>query len=438
MANKSLRGGQVQTMLRWLRERFGPDEANGLCNRQRARWRVRHGLMVMPLLLAGCTPGSFLSESGPTRGAIVGGASQVVRETGPDSVVKYAIVEVNDGVLKRMVQIMPSPVDRGEHAVYHGEIGIDDILGLTIFESGSGGLFLPREAGTRAGNYVTLPNQQVDRNGDVTVPYVGQVKAAGLLPAELGKKIQTLLSARALEPQVVVTIVDRRADRVNVLGDVGKATSFALDPAGVSLLGAVAMAEGPKFPAYESVVTLQRDGQIWRTRLSDIMGNPGLNRWLSPGDTIYVSHEQRYFVAMGAIGQGGSLGPIDRRLPFQDSDLTLMDALGRAGGLNDGLANPRAIFVYRLEPPTAINPSASESVGAPELPPVVPTVYLIDLNNPAGFFYASRFPVHGEDVVYVANAPASDLQKFLTLMIGASAASSSLRQTFTGGYWTTK
>jgi polysaccharide biosynthesis/export protein len=51
------------------------------------------------------------------------------------------------------------------------------------------------------------------------------------------------------------------------------------------------------------------------------------------------------------------------------------------------------------------------------------------LNDPAGFFYASRFPVHGEDVVYVANAPASDLQKFLTLMIGASASSASIRAT---------
>jgi polysaccharide biosynthesis/export protein len=424
--------------IRWLRERSGPDESNGLWQRPLAQWRVCYGLILSPMLFAGCAPGAFLTESGPTRGAIVDGASQIVRETGPDASVKYAIVEVNDGVLKRMAQIAPTPVDRGEHAVYHGEIGIGDILGLTIFESDSGGLFLPREGGPRAGNYVTLPNQQVDRNGDITVPYAGQVKAAGLLPAELGTRIQTLLSRRALEPQVVVTIVDRRADPVNVLGDVGKATSFALDPAGVSLLGAVAMAEGPKFPAYESVVTLQRDGQIWRIRLSDIMGNPGLNKWLSPGDTVYVSHEQRYFVAMGAIGQSGSLGPVDRRLPFQDSDLTLMDALGRAGGLNDGLANPRAIFVYRLEPRTAINLSASPSASAPELATLVPTVYLIDLNNPAGFFYASRFPVHGEDVVYVANAPASDLQKFLTLMIGASAASSSLRQTFTGGYWTTR
>jgi hypothetical protein len=54
------------------------------------------------MLFAGCAPGAFLTESGPTRGAIVDGASQIVRETGPDASVKYAIVEVNDGVLKPM------------------------------------------------------------------------------------------------------------------------------------------------------------------------------------------------------------------------------------------------------------------------------------------------------------------------------------------------
>jgi polysaccharide biosynthesis/export protein len=398
----------------------------------RCSFRLRHAQLLAPLLLAGCAPGIFLSESGPTRTSIVLGASQVVRSTRPDSRVRYRIVEVNDAVLKRMAQIdVPGPPDRVDHAVYHGEIGIGDIIGVTIFESGSGGLFLPHEAGTRASNYVTFPNQQVDRNGNITVPYAGQVPAAGLLPAELGAKIQSLLSARALEPQVLVTIADRRAHPVSVLGDVGKPISFTLDPAGISLLGAVAKAEGPKYPAYESVVTLQRDGQLWRIRLSDIAGNPSLNQWLSPGDTLYVSHEQRYFVAMGAIGQSGSLGPVDRRLPFQDTDLTLMDALGRAGGLNDGLANPRAIFVYRLEPRTdALPPSAK--VAAPASPAVVPTIYLIDLNDPAGFFYASRFPVRGEDVVYVANAPASDLQKLLTLMIGASATGAYTREAVHG------
>jgi polysaccharide export outer membrane protein len=106
-----------------------------------------------------------------------------------------------------------------------------------------------------------------------------------------------------------------------------------------------------------------------------------------------------------------------------------MDALGRAGGLNDGLANPRAIFIYRLEPRAALNVGPTGSAPSSELPAVVPTIYLVNLNDPAGFFYASRFPVHGEDVVYVANAPASDLQKFLTLMVGASASGASIRAT---------
>jgi polysaccharide export outer membrane protein len=430
MKEETPRRGWLHRKIRWLAVAFGPNEASGVRQRQRARWSVRHGLVLTPLLLAGCAPGAFLSESGPTRGAIVRGASQVVRETGPDSRVKYAIVQVNDGVLRHMAQTeVPALIELGEHADYKGEVGVGDIIGLTIFESASGGLFLPRDPGSRAGNYITLPNQQVDRDGDITVPYAGKVRAFGLLPAELGTRIEARLSGRALEPQVLVTIIDRRAGPVSVLGEVGKATSFTLDPPGVSLLYAVAKAEGPKYPAYESVVTLQRDGRVWRIRLSDIAGNPGLNMQLRPGDTVYVSHEQQYFVAMGAIGQSGSLGPVDRRLPFQDRDLTLMDALGRAGGLNDSLANSRAIFIYRLEPRTAINLAASGSVAAPELAAAVPTVYLVDLNDPAGFFYASRFPVHGEDVLYVANAPASDLQKFLTLMIGATASSAAVRET---------
>ena len=390
----------------------------------------RPALALTPFLLAGCSPGAFLTESGPTRGAIVGAASQVVRETGPGSRVRYDIVEVNDGVLRRMEErIMPSPANHGEQAVYHGEIGVGDIVGLTIFEAGSGGLFLPREGGARSGNYVTLPNQQVDRDGNISVPFAGRVKAAGLLPAELGTQIQALLSRRALEPQVLVTIADRRAEPVSVLGEVGKATTFTLDPAGLSLLGAIARAEGPKYPAYESVVTLQRAGQLWRARLSDVAANPVLNRSLEPGDILYVSREQRYFVAMGAIGQSTSLGPVDRRLPFQDDNLTLVDALGRAGGLNDNLANPRAIFVYRLEPSLAPRRPTAANAAVPEAPAAVPTIYLVNLNDPAGFFYASRFKVHGEDVVYVANAPASDLQKFLNLMVGASGSAASVRQT---------
>src|ERR1039457_2569795 len=198
MTEESSRRAWLYRKIRWLAVPSGPDEANGVRQRQRVRWSVRHGLVLTPLLLAGCAPGAFLSESGPTRKSIVDGASQIVRETGPDSRVKYEIVAVNDGVLRRMAQTdVSAPGYLGEHAAYNGEIGVGDIIGLTIFESDSGGLFLPREPGTRAGNYITLPNQQVDHDGNISVPYAGKVRAFGLLPAELGTKIEALLSARA-------------------------------------------------------------------------------------------------------------------------------------------------------------------------------------------------------------------------------------------------
>ncbi len=397
----------------------------------------RLALGLTSLLLWGCSPGTFLSESGPTRGAIVAGASQTIRDTSPNANAKYAIVEVNDGVLARMVRADQPPGGLpDDHTGYHGEIGVGDMIGLTIFESDSGGLFLPREPGTRPGNYVTLPTQQVDHTGNISVPYAGKIRAAGLLPDSLRTKIESLLAARAVEPQVVVTIADRRAGPVSVLGEVGKATTFTIDPGGETLLGALSRADGPKYPAYESMVSLQRDGRVWRTRVADVERDPRLNIKLRPRDAVYVSREQRYFVAMGAIGQGGSLGPVDRRIPFQDNRLSLMDALGRAGGLNDGLANPRAVFIYRLEHRTSISLAGPRAAASPfeaaamaEFPAAVPTVYLVDLNDPAGFFYASRFPVHGEDVVYVANAPASDLQKFLAVLTGASGSSSAIAAT---------
>jgi polysaccharide export outer membrane protein len=46
----------------------------------------------------------------------------------------------------------------------------------------------------------------------------------------------------------------------------------------------------------------------------------------------------------------------------------------------------------------------------------VPVVYKLDLKDPASFFVAQGFPIRDKDVVYVANAPAAELQKFLNMV----------------------
>jgi len=73
-------------------------------------------------------------------------------------------------------------------------LGIGDVVSVTIFEP-PGGLLVPSDAGARPGNFVTLPNQIVDSNGNITVPYAGTIRAAGRTPSEVQQAINEALRA---------------------------------------------------------------------------------------------------------------------------------------------------------------------------------------------------------------------------------------------------
>ena len=68
-------------------------------------------------------------------------------------------------------------------------LGVGDVVSVTIFEAEAGGLFVPSEAGARPGNFVTLPEQIVDSNGNITVPYAGTIPAAGRTLSEVQQAI---------------------------------------------------------------------------------------------------------------------------------------------------------------------------------------------------------------------------------------------------------
>lgn len=320
----------------------------------------------------------------------------------------YQLVTVNATTLP-MVDTLPeqryfakTPVD----VTAQGTIGVGDDIGITIFESGPGGLFITDHPENQSGNSVTLPPQQVDQTGNIVVPYGGIIPVIGRTPSTVQLAIEHRLAGRALEPQVVVTILARRSGMINVSGDAAGAARFSLDPGGETLLGAISRAGGPRFPGYETVVTLHRGDTKQSVKLSTIVDRPEQNLTLEPGDTIYLTHEPDFFLAMGATGQATSLGPLDRRIAFGGERITLADALAKAGGLEDDRANARACFVYRVQPD-----GSGRSTGK------MPTIYLTDLRDPAGYFYASRFEIHPEDIIFVSNAPEVDIAKFLSLIL---------------------
>jgi polysaccharide export outer membrane protein len=291
-------------------------------------------------------------------------------------------------------------------------IGVGDVLSVTIYEAAGGGLFLPEAANSRAGN-VQIPSQPVDPNGHITVPFVGQVKVLGRTPFEVQRDIEERLRARAIEPQVVVGVAERRANEVIVMGDVANPTRIPVEPGGIKLLDALTRAGGNRAPHFETIIALQRRGRTERALLTHVVQSPSQNINLLPGDIMFVSREQRFYLAFGATlsSSGGLIGSSNRRYVFNEPNLTLADGVAQAGGLLDGRADASAVFLFRMVPKSTL---AKAGVDVSRFAgPLVPTIFNADWTHPEGLFLANDFYLQHRDIIFVSNAPAQDITKYL-------------------------
>jgi polysaccharide biosynthesis/export protein len=383
----------------------------------------RRGLLgTLMLAGTGLLSGCALPVSGPHNWDITSGQSD------PKSLV-YGLVRLTP----RTVAILAenNPQIAGEFADRRGpealRFGVGDILSITIFESGPGGLFTPAEAAIRVGNSVTLPNQSVDDHGDISVPYGGAIRARGRTAIELQQAIVTRLMDAALKPQVVVSLVDQRASSYTVLGDVHAAGRFAASASGERILDALARAGGLLGAGSDSWVVFERDGRRAMAPFGAIVDVPANNIYVRAHDMIYVFREPQTFLAFGAFGAaagavtvaGGGVavgvgGTRGGQFPFDAWRITLSEAIAKANGLSDVSADPASVFLYRGETrhiAELLGVDVSKFDG-----PIIPIIYNIDLRDPAGYFLASKFQMRNKDVLYVSNASAIETSKFLTFV----------------------
>jgi polysaccharide biosynthesis/export protein len=284
------------------------------------------------------------------------------------------------------------------------KFGVGDVVSVTIFEAAAGGLFIPSEAGVRPGNFVQLPNQSVDNSGNITVPYAGSVRALGRTPAEVQQSIVNALKNRAIEPQVVVALVTQNTSLISVLGEVNTPARFPVSYAGEKILDEITRAGGPKGQGYDTWVMLERDGKRATIPFGALVYEPSNNIYARPNDTIYVYREPQTFVAFGASGSQGQFN-------FDAWRISLAEAQAKAGGLNDTLADPASVFIYRGE-----SRDVAERLGIDVSKfqgPVIPVVYNVNYRDPAGFFLATKFQMRNKDVLFASNASAVEQAKVM-------------------------
>lgn len=307
-------------------------------------------------------------------------------------------------------------------------VGVGDVLNISIFEAAPGGLFTPGQAaGARPGNFVDLPAQAVDQKGSIYVPYAGEIPAAARTIPEIQQAVVARLRNRAIEPQVVISLNQQHSSVVSVLGDVNTAGVLALNSVGERLLALIARAGGPKFEAIESYVTLQRDGKRVRVLLSRVVHDPRENIFIRPNDVIFITHEAPSFTALGALNQ--NVFGFNSEIPFDVETLTLAQAMGKAGGLNDQQSDPSEVYVYRYEDRPFLQKLGVDTTRFTF--DRIPTIYRLNLRDPSGYLLAAGFQIRSKDVMYVANARVVDYYKLLLLINNTTTAVSNTANTVT-------
>lgn len=370
---------------------------------------------VLALLISGCT---FIPDDGPGSQRISGDATARSTSLGSDTVTDYALVDLSADVISVMPAHGPARLNSsfglGKGSPPVTKIVIGDTIVVTIFESAEGGLFLTQGQIGRSGNFVQIPAQTVDSSGTIYVPFAGKIKVTGRTLGQVSADIESKLQSRAIEPKVVVSIQSREDNRVAVLGEVGSPTQVPININGDRILDVIAKAGGIKNQGYESFVKLTRGNRTEAIYFNAIVDNPRENIYVRPNDTIYVFKQPQSFVALGAFDESRLVD--NRTIPFDAEKLSLAEAIGKSGGLNDSKADPRQVLVYRVEERKTVE---SMGVNLSAFPPdeqLIPVIYRANLRDPSTMFAAQVFRMRDKDVMFVANAGAVELSKFLRIV----------------------
>jgi polysaccharide export outer membrane protein len=226
-------------------------------------------------------------------------------------------------------------------------IGAEDLIEVSVFEASE----LNRSVRVSAG-------------GEVSLPLIGGVRAAGLTPRELEGAIEELLRRTYLkDPHVGVFVREMQSRPVSVVGAVKRPGVFQIRGA-KTLVEVLAMAEGLAEDAGDTILVTHNDTQekpaapslqagaesfkkepetqeIDLKRLIE-SGDSSLNAPIHPGDVVKVARAGVVYV----IGDVKKPGGFTLRT---NENITVLQALALAEGIERTAAKSRARIIRTAE-----------------------------------------------------------------------------------------
>ncbi|RYF76106.1 MAG: hypothetical protein EOO22_03025 [Comamonadaceae bacterium] len=269
----------------------------------------------------------------------------------------------------------------------HPELNIAAAAAQALSSSGTQGLATPGAQTPAA--YV------VDQDGRIQFPYLGALRVAGLTELEARNLLADQLLRAIKKPEITLRVVSFRSKKVYVDGEVKTPGNQPIDDAPMTLLEAFTRAGGLLPTADQSEVLISRAGATYPVNIPGLV-RQGVNPSdivLADGDVVRVrSRDENKVYVLGEVNTPKSL-------PLVNGRLSLTDALGEAGGLNQLSASGKQVYVVR-----------NGAEGSP-------LVFNLDAQSPVAMALADSFELSPRDVVFVDASGLARFNRVLTLIL---------------------
>ncbi|MBC6408078.1 MAG: polysaccharide biosynthesis/export family protein [Rhodobacteraceae bacterium] len=290
--------------------------------------------------------------------------------------------------------------------VWNYRVGVGDVLDILAWNH--------EELAIPGGAADNLPRVglRVQTSGTFFYPYVGETQAAGLLPSEIRQNLRESLTEYITDPQIEVRVAGYNSQHVSVTGEVKSPRRHALTALPLTLLEAVDAAGGLTEQADARRVTVRRNQQLYNVDLEAFLelGVSQNNPVLQDGDVVNVPElEKREAFLLGQIVRPSSID-------ITKETVNLTQALTRVGGLREGRADARGVFVFR---------DTGTGTGAEKT-----NVFQLNAQTPVAFLLGTQFEIQPQDVIYVTTLPVQKWNALITALLPTIRGVSTLDEAF--------
>lgn len=270
-----------------------------------------------------------------------------------------------------------------------------DKLSILVIDSAEEGAFASSRGPTTFGPI------EVPANGIINVPYAGEIKASGKSISTIQQEIKDRYSTKFNTAEISLSRLSRQDLSASVLGEARSPGQHPITRKGMTLAELISLSGGSTIEPYLCEYHLHRNKKTYILNNDQITK---LNLLTQDGDLLELKQSPEHSITM----MGSVRKPGNHKFPKEECHLT--DFLGSGNGININQADATGIFLLR-------------KVGSNT------HIYRFNLKEPDGLILASKFNIHGKDIIYVTEAPLAkwgrivrDILPFGQLQSAASAA----------------